>query len=88
MIAAIGHKKTARPAIKFRREAAEYTIFQGTITQPAVTVMRTTPLLMLMYLARLSVYLVEETRQSTYFGNKVVKSLDPLMTFADRLVPI
>jgi hypothetical protein len=51
MIAAIGHKKTARPAMKLRREAAEYTIFHGTITQPAVTVMRMTPLRMLMYLA-------------------------------------
>jgi hypothetical protein len=55
MIAAIGHKKTARPVIKFRRLAAEYTIFHGTITQPAVTVMRITPLLMLMYLQAISV---------------------------------
>jgi hypothetical protein len=57
MIAAIGHKKTARPVMKFRREAAEYTIFQGTITQPAVTVIRTTPLRMFMYLDRVSVWL-------------------------------
>jgi hypothetical protein len=55
MIAAIGHKKTARPVMKFRRLAAEYTIFHGTITQPAVTVMRITPLLMLMYLDSISV---------------------------------
>jgi hypothetical protein len=41
--------------MKFRRLAAEYTIFHGTITQPAVTVMRTTPLLMLMYLQPMSV---------------------------------
>lgn len=55
MIAAIGHKKTARPAMKFRRLAAEYTIFHGTMTQPAVIVMRITPLLMLMYLRMVSV---------------------------------
>jgi hypothetical protein len=54
MIAAIGHRKTARPAIKFRRLAAEYTIFQGTIIQPAVTVMSITPLLMLIYLQSMS----------------------------------
>jgi hypothetical protein len=50
MIAAIGHKKTARPVMKFSREAAEYTIFHGTMIQPAVIVMSTTPLLMLIYL--------------------------------------
>jgi hypothetical protein len=50
MIAAIGHRKTARPVMKFSRDAAEYTIFHGTMIQPAVIVMRTTPLLMLIYL--------------------------------------
>jgi hypothetical protein len=50
MIAAIGHRKTARPVMKFSRDAAEYTIFHGTMIHPVVIVMSTTPLLMLIYL--------------------------------------
>jgi hypothetical protein len=52
MMEAMGHKNTARPTMKFNNDSAEYTIFQGTIIQPPVMVMTTTPLRMLMYLRK------------------------------------
>jgi hypothetical protein len=41
------------------------------------------------YVSELGVSMVEKLeRRSTHFGNNVVRSLDPLMTLADRFVPI
>ena len=54
MMAAMGQRKTARPAMKVSNDAAEWTIFHGTITHPAVIVIRMAPLRMLMYLYAIS----------------------------------
>lgn len=54
MMEAIGHRKTAKPTMKFSNDSAEYTIFQGTMIQPPVMVMSMTPLRMLMYLWEMS----------------------------------
>jgi hypothetical protein len=41
------------------------------------------------YVSGSDISMVEKSeRRSTHFGNNVVKSLDPLITLADRLVPI
>jgi len=39
----MGQRKIARPLMKLRRDAAEWTIFQGTMIQPAVTVITIAP---------------------------------------------
>lgn len=51
-MAAMGARKMPRPAMKERREAALWMIFQGTMIQPAVIVVMITPRRMLMYFGK------------------------------------
>lgn len=85
----MGARKMASPDINVKRLAAECTIFQGTMTHPAVIVISTTPLRMDMYLGNK----LTRSLLGGIVGPKTDRegqgeTYEALIQFAERLVPI
>ena len=68
-IAAMGARKMPKPDMKLNKLDAEWMIFQGTMIQPAVTVVIMTPRRMLMYLGN---KLIMSLEQEITFADKLV----------------